>query len=152
MRLLLLGSVSEALLRQSAESLAGRAVYCELPGLDVFELGGQSERLWIPDGFPESFNAAAEWASARWRHSLIRTYLERDIRQFRFPPSSCGASGRCSPTGRERCSMLRTSRSLDVSAPAAARYADLLADLTLVRRPPPYSVNVGKRLVKAPNL
>ena len=43
-------------------------------------------------------------------------------------------------------------RSLSVSAPAIGRYVDLLVDLMLLRRLPPYFVNVGKRLVKAPKV
>jgi len=44
----------------------------------------------------------------------------------------------------------RLASSLGVSAPAAARYIDLLVDLLLVRRLRPWSGNLGKRLVRAP--
>ena len=40
--------------------------------------------------------------------------------------------------------------SLGVSAPAVARYVDLLVDLLLVRRLRAWSGNLGKRLVRAP--
>ena len=43
-------------------------------------------------------------------------------------------------------------RSLDVSVPAVKRHVDLLSDLMLVRRLPPYFANVGKRLVKTPKV
>ena len=39
---------------------------------------------------------------------------------------------------------------LDVSAPTVGSYLDLLEDLLLVRRLPPWSGNLGKRLVRAP--
>jgi predicted AAA+ superfamily ATPase len=39
-----------------------------------------------------------------------------------------------------------------VSAPAIGRYVDLLVDLLLVRRLPPWSGNVGKRLVRSPKV
>jgi predicted AAA+ superfamily ATPase len=44
----------------------------------------------------------------------------------------------------------RLAAGLGVSAPAVARYIDLLIDLQLVRRLPPWSSNLGKRLVRSP--
>ena len=52
---LLLGSASRALLRQSAESLAGRVAYHELPVLDALETGSDLNTLWLRGGFPDSF-------------------------------------------------------------------------------------------------
>ena len=52
----------------------------------------------------------------------------------------------------ERHAKRRILRSLAVSVPTVTRYIDLLVDLMLVRRLPPYFVNVGKRLVKAPKV
>jgi hypothetical protein len=51
--------------------------------------------------------------------------------------------------------MLNASRlasGLSVSAPTIIRYVDLLADLLLVRRLPPFHANMGKRLVKSPKV
>ena len=51
--------------------------------------------------------------------------------------------------------MLNTARlgqGLAVTAPMAGRYIDLLVDLLLVRRLPPWSGNLGKRLVRSPKL
>ncbi len=152
---LLLGSASHTLLRQSAESLAGRVVYDELPGLDVLETASERDRLWIRGGFPDPFLAKSDAAAARWRLSFIRTYLERDIPQFgiRIPAE----------TLRRFWTMLahrqggvfnasQLARSMDVSVPAIGRYVDLLVDLMLVRRLQPYFANVGKRLVKSPKV
>ena len=71
---LLLGSASDALLRQSSESLAGRIVYTELPGLDAVEVDAEHDPLWIRGGFPDSFTARSDAASARWRLNFIRTW------------------------------------------------------------------------------
>src|SRR3546814_14916031 len=46
----------------------------------------------------------------------------------------------------------RLATSLGVSAHTVTRYIDLLADLLLVHRLPPYRTNVGKRLVKSPKV
>jgi predicted AAA+ superfamily ATPase len=44
----------------------------------------------------------------------------------------------------------RLAAGLSVKAPTVVRYIDLLADLLLVRRLPPFHANTGKRLVKSP--
>ena len=152
---LLLGSASGALLRQSSESLAGRIVYEELPGLDALEVGDEREALWIRGGFPDAFTARNDAASARWRLNFVRTYLERDIPQFgvRVPAETLRRFW--TMLAHRQGGLLNASelaRSLDVSVPAVTRYVDLLSDLMLVRRLPPYFANVGKRLVKSPKV
>ena len=150
---LLLGSASDALLRQSSESLAGRVVYEELLGLDALEVGSGRDSLWIRGGFPDAFTARSHAASARWRLNFIRTFLERDIPQFgvRVPAETLR---RCwTMLAHHQGGLLNASelaRSLGVSVPAVTRYVDLLSDLMLVRRLSPYFANVGKRLVKSP--
>jgi uncharacterized protein len=46
----------------------------------------------------------------------------------------------------------RLAQGLGVSAPTVTRYIDLLTDLLLVRRLPPWSGNLGKRLVRSPKV
>ena len=153
---LLLGSASMDLLRQSGESLAGRIGYLELSPLDVRELNEREQtRLWSRGGFPRSFLAPDDAASALWRENFIHTYLERDIPALgpRVP----------SQTLRRFWTMLAHAqgslwnaaafaRSLAVDGKTVARYVDLLADLLLVRRLPPFHANVRKRLVKSPKV
>ena len=152
---LLLGSASDALLRQSSESLAGRIVYEELRGLDALEVGAAHEPLWIRGGFPDAFTARSDAASARWRLNFVRTYLERDIPQFgvRVPAETLRRFW--TMLAHRQGGLLNASelaRSLDVSVPAVTRYVDLMSDLMLVRRLPPYFANVGKRLIKTPKV
>ena len=154
---LLLGSASDALLRQSSESLAGRIIYDELPELTALEVGAQQhqQRLWVRGGFPDAFSAKTDRASARWRFNFIRTYLERDVPQFGVRVPAPTLRRLWTMLGHRQGGLLNASelaRSLSISAPAIARYIDLLVDLMLVRRLPPYFVNVGKRLVKAPKV
>ena len=152
---LILGSASGALLRQSAESLAGRVAYHELPGLDALEVGRDLDRSWLRGGFPDSVTAPSDDISMRWRASFIRTYLERDL-----PQSGLRAPAE---TLRRFWTMLShwqgapfnattLAGSLGVSVPSVKRYADTLVDLMLVRRLQPYHANVGKRLIKSPKL
>ncbi len=155
-RFLLLGPASIDLLRQSGESLAGRIAHVELGPFNVLEVGDdEGERLWVRGGFPDSFLAESDEASTVWRESLVRTYLERDIPQLgpRVPAEAL----------RRFWTMLahlqggilnasQIARSLAVNGKTVARYLDLLVDLLLVRRLPPFHANVSKRLVKSPKI
>ncbi len=152
---LLLGSASSALLRQSAESLAGRTAWRSLPGLDPLETKTDPHRLWLRGGFPDSFTAAAEDLSMQWRRNFIRSCLERDL-----PLSGLAAPAE---TLRRFWTMLchgqgtpvnsaRLASGLGIAVRTVNRYVDTLVDLMLVRRLQPYFANVGKRLVKSPKL
>jgi predicted AAA+ superfamily ATPase len=152
---LLLGSASLDLLKQSGESLAGRISYLELTALDVLEVGGQANVLWLRGGFPDSFMATSAARSLRWRQDFIRTYLERDVLQFgpRIAPQSLRLLW--TMLAHQQGSMLNVAhlaRNLGVDAKTANGYIHLLTDLLLVRRLTPWHVNLGKRLVKAPKL
>jgi hypothetical protein len=155
-RFLLLGSASIDLLRQSGESLAGRIAYVELGSLNVLEADANAnERLWIRGGFPDSFLAATDAASALWRENFIRTYLERDIPQLgpRVPAETLRRFW--TMLAHEQGTTLNAAslaRGLGVDGKTVARYLDLLVDLLLVRRLPPFHANVGKRLVKSPKV
>lgn len=151
---LLLGSASIDLLRQSSESLAGRIAYLELTPFEVLETAPEeAPRLWLRGGFPRSFLAAGDGQSAAWRAQFIATYLERDIPQLgpRIPATTLRRFWTMlahSQGGLLNASQL--ARSLAVDGKTVAKYLDLMVDLLLVRRLPPYHANVGKRLVKSP--
>lgn len=153
---LLLGSAAGALLAQSAESLAGRIAYMELQPLTVNEVPAQEQQsLWLRGGFPESLLARSHAASLRWRHQFISTYLERDIPQLgpRIPAETLRRLW--TMLAHEQGQLLNASRlatSLAVSGQTVTRYIDLLCDLMLVRRLPPWSGNGGKRLVRSPKV
>ncbi|MCU0636406.1 MAG: AAA family ATPase [Gemmatimonadaceae bacterium] len=71
---LLLGSASLDLLRQSGESLAGRAAYIELAPITPLELPEDTglETLWARGGFPDSLLAATDADSFAWRRDFVR--------------------------------------------------------------------------------
>lgn len=155
-RFLLLGSASIDLLRQSGESLAGRIAYVELGPFNVLEAADDArERLWTRGGFPDSFLADTDEASAIWRRNFIRTYLERDIPQLgpRVPAETLRRFWTMLAHGQGGIlNAAQLASSLGVDGKTVARYLDLLVDLLLVRRLPPFLVNVGKRLVKSPKV
>ena len=81
-RFLILGSASGDLLRQTSESLAGRAERITIGGFSLDEVGaGALGDLWRRGGFPLSFLAATETDSASWRSQFIQALLERDLPQ-----------------------------------------------------------------------
>jgi predicted AAA+ superfamily ATPase len=152
-RYLLLGSASLDLLKQSGETLAGRIAYLELAPFHVLETGElRSEALWVAGGFPESLLAVDPRQSLRWRQDFIRTYLERDIPQF-GPRIAAEALRRFwVMLAHNQGGLLNTaqfSRNLGVDVKTVNGYLDLLVDLMLVRRLPPWHANIGKRLVKS---
>jgi uncharacterized protein len=157
-RFLILGSASIDLLRQSSESLAGRITYITMGSFNVLELpadGNTLFQLWTRGGFPGSYLALSDTASLRWRVNFIRTYLERDIPIF-GPRVPAGVLERLwTMLAHGQGSLLNASRlasALQISAPTVQRYIDLLADLLLMRRLPPFHSNAGKRLVKSPKV
>lgn len=155
-RFLLLGSASLELLRQSGESLAGRISYVEMNPLDALEIGAADEtKLWLRGGFPDSFLAASDAASLRWRQDFIRTYLERDVPLLgpRIPAELLRRFW--TMLAHRQSGLLNAAefaRSLGVDGKTVANYIDLLVDLLLVRRLAPWPANVGKRLVKSPRM
>lgn len=155
-RFLLLGSASMELLKQSGESLAGRIAYLELTPLDILETGADRiNDLWIRGGFPDSFLAESDADSLRWRRDFIRTYLERDIPQLgpRIPAETLRRFW--TMLAHHQGGLLNAAelaRGLGVDGKTVAGYLDLLVDLLLVRRLPPWHANVGKRLVKSPKV
>ena len=153
---LLLGSASNTLLHQSAESLAGRVSYHELTPFLLPEVGvDEISTLWLRGGFPDSFLAKMDRASLTWREDFIRTYLERDIPSFglRIPAETLRRFW--TMLAHEQSGLLNAAKlagNLGVSGQSVARYLDLLVDLMLVRRLRPWHANAGKRLVKSPKV
>jgi len=155
-RFLLLGSAAIDLLAQSGESLAGRIAFVELAPFDVTEVGEpQLDRLWVRGGFPDSFLAANDARSLRWRQDFIRTYLEREVPQLgpRIPAETLRRLWTMfahHQGGLHNAAQL--ARGLGVSGTTIAHYLDLMVDLLLVRRLAPRLPNLGKRLVRSPKV
>jgi predicted AAA+ superfamily ATPase len=153
---LLLGSASLDLLQQSGETLAGRISYLELGSLNVLEtVPAQADTLWLRGGFPDSFSAASDARSLRWRQNFIRTYLERDIPQFGPRIAAQTLRRFWTMLAHHQSGLLNVAqlaRNLGIDAKTAQSYIDLLCDLLLVRRLQPWHNNLGKRLVKSPKV
>ena len=158
-RFLLLGPASGPLLRQSAESLAGRIAYVELSPLLASEVGNgpaDVSALWLRGGFPPSVTASDERASLLWREDFMRTFLTRDLPQLgstvpaetlrRFWRMAAHLQG-CLFNASQIGSALG-----GVAHTTVGRYLDLFVDAMLLRRLEPHFANIGKRLVKSPKV
>lgn len=155
-RFLILGSASGDLLRQAAESLAGRVEYVTLGGFTLEELGPASAaNLWLRGGFPDAFLAGGDHDSRAWRRQFIQTLLERDLPQWgiRVPAT----------TLRRFWMMLahyhgqvwkasEPARAMGVSEPTVGRYLDILTDAMMIRQLQPWHANLKKRQVKFPKI
>jgi len=155
-RFLVLGSASPDLLRQGSESLAGRIGLLEMSGFSLAEVGTERlRRLWWRGGFPRPFLARTETESRTWQENFIRTFLERDIRQFgiEVPPAVL----------RRIWMMLahyhgqvwnasEISRSLGEAHTTVKRHLDLLTGALVVRQLQPWFENAGKREIKSPKV
>lgn len=155
-RFLLLGSAAPELLRNTAESLAGRVTFHELDGIGLNEImPDQFGDRWLRGGFPRALLAGDLDASRTWREAFIRTYLERDLPQLGIHLPAL--------TLRRFWTMLahyhgqtwnssELARSLGVSDKTVTRYLDILEGTFMAWRLRPWHENVGKREVKAPKV
>lgn len=154
-RFFLLGSASPDIVKNSSETLAGRIAYLELSPLLIPELHKNKsvENLWLRGGFPEVF--LGKIPHGIWMENFIRNYLERDLPMLGFPANTASARKLWTMLAHIHGSTLNyhdLSKSLEVSTPTIKRYIDFLENAFLVRQLQPYSLNIGKRLVKAPKV
>lgn len=160
-RFLILGSAAPALIQHSSESLAGRIEFLELAPLSLQEVAGQAndanaaQALWSRGGFPDSYLARSDGASMRWREAFVRSYLERDIAQLGIRVSAATLRRFWLMLAHNHGQLWNASTlagSMGVTAPSVRHYLDILESTFMVRVLPPYSANLGKRLVKSPKV
>ena len=155
-RFLVLGSAGPDLLRQSAESLAGRIEYLELTGFQVAELGAaRMPDLWLRGGFPRSLLAETDEDSLIWRKSYVQTFVERDLPRF-------GADLQTPTMDRlllllahyhgQTANLRALATALEMGQSTVRRYLDLMEHLFLIRQLRPWHENLKKRQVKRPKL
>lgn len=155
-RFLILGSASPDLVKGVSETLAGRVAFVDMGGFSLEEAGGtRLERLWLRGGFPRSYLARNPADSFSWREDFVRTFLERDIPQLGFQIPAEHLRRFWSMTAHYHAQIWNGSEiagSLGVAHTTVARYLDLLCGAFVLRRIPPWHVNLGKRLVKSPKV
>ena len=155
-RFLLTGSTSPDLVKGLSESLAGRVGLVDLTGFDLREVGGgEMRRLWLRGGFPRSFLAPDDGASADWRESFVRTFLERDLPQMGITIPSATLRRFWTMVAHYHGHLWNAAefaRSLGADEKTARRYLDILSGAFMVRVLPPWFENLKKRQVKSPKV
>jgi uncharacterized protein len=157
-RFIITGSASPELLKGASESLAGRVAYFYLHPIGLHELPENIsiKRHWFRGGFPTALTMRNAQLLQGWLDSFITTYIEKDLPQLfdiKFSPV----------TMRKLWSMLahlqggilnaeKLGSSLDITGTTVKRYLDHLEGAFIIKRLPPFFVNLGKRLVKAPKV
>jgi len=153
-RFLILGSASRDLIRQGAESLAGRIGFLELPPFSFQEVE-DVRRLWLRGGFPRSYLARSDQASATWLKAYVSTFLERDIPALGIQIPAPALRRFWMMLAHYHGQIFNSSelgRSLGISDTTVRRYLDLLTGTFMVRQLLPWTENLGKRLVKTPKV
>ncbi len=158
-KFILTGSTSPTLVKGVSESLAGRCLYMDIPGLSLDEVGRENlPQLWLRGGFPDSYTLQTDTLSLQWRRQFITAFVERDLPQFGI------TSGNIPALAMRRFWMMTAhyhgqiwnaselARSMDATHKIMTMYRDLLAGSYMLRVLTPWFENVGKRLVKSPKV
>jgi uncharacterized protein len=154
-RFLILGSVSPGLMKEVSEFLTGRIALCELSPFSVLELEQQQdEDLWLKGGYPDGGILKAKNFPV-WQKSYLDLLAMRDLpvwglparaqmtrRFFRMLAASHGSIWNASQIGK----------SLGLTYHTVNTYLDFLEQAYLIRKLPPYFINIKKRLVKSPRI
>ena len=153
---LLLGSASRDLIKQSSESLAGRAAYYELSGITLSNMPEDSlHNVWFRGGFPPALLSENEESCMLWLEHYIQNYLERDIPQLgiRIPAATLRRFWTMlSHYHGQVLNFSEISRSFGISDKTVRHYIEILEGTFMIRLIQPWHINIRKRLVKAPKL
>lgn len=178
---LLTGSANLLLLSRVADTLAGRAIYLELPPfcpcewqqrkgalapLDRLFAGDFELSEWpkeagdwpawlVRGGFPPALSIPGNAERALWFAAYVQTYLERDLRQL-SDVSSLPDFQRVMALAAHRTGRLLNqadlARDAALTHPTTHRYLNLLETGCLITRVRPFATNPTVAMVKTPKL
>ena len=156
-RFILLGSASPDLIRDTSQSLAGRITYFELLPFTFAEVKNYADYKthWLRGGFPDAVLAPDDEMSVLWRRSFIQTYLERDLPQLGLSADPLIISKlwrMLAHMSGDLLNMETLGRSLGIHGTTIRKYLDFLESAFLIRRLPPFHLNIKKRLVRSPKI
>ncbi len=157
-RYIITGSASPELLKGASESLAGRVYYFYLNPIGLHELPKtiSIKKHWFRGGFPKALTLKSNELASGWLDAFITTYIERDLAllfDIKFSPIVMRKLwGMLAHLQGSILNAEKLGGSMDVSGTTIKRYIDYLEGAFLIRRLPPFYVNVGKRLVKSPKV
>jgi predicted AAA+ superfamily ATPase len=156
LRFILLGSASPDLIRNSAESLAGRISYLQMQPFSLVELANENQTAHhFRGGFPQSYLAPNESLSISWLESFIKTYIERDLPLLGLPASPSITRRLWEMLAWQNGSVFNASaigKSLALNYHTVKTYLDFIEGAFMVKTIPPFTSNMKKRLVKSPKI
>ncbi len=157
-RYVLTGSANPRLLNTAGETLTGRVGIIELTPFLLSELREKPawhQDRWFWGGYPPIYHIKSQPQRADWIGSYLGTVLERDIpalglrvpvlQLLRFSQMLAQVHGNL-------LNVSEIGKSLALPHRTVSDYLDTLEGAFLIRRLPPYFVNIGKRLTKSPKL
>lgn len=156
-RFILLGSASPHIVKLNTETLAGRIAYHELSPFSFSEIRDRfsQEGHWLRGGFPGALLAPESFISRKWLDDFTETFIHRDLSRLGFVVPAGLLRNMLSMLAHLHGGMFNASAlaaSLGVTQPTVKKYLELLEGSFLIRRLPPYFINLGKRLIKSPKL
>jgi predicted AAA+ superfamily ATPase len=178
-RFILSGSAHLLLMKNVAESLAGRCLYFELLPFALGEVQQRKVPAWLealdphlteshkakvasipkfqmqrgflpPVTFLDSVSHITDW----WQ-GYTRTYLERDLRdlsQIANLPDFRKVMNLLASQSAHILNQANIARAAGISQATMNRYVNLLEISGLFKKLQPYSVNIKKRIVKSPKI
>lgn len=179
-RFLLTGSANVLLLPQLSESLAGRMEVLTLWPFSAGELAGRTEGFLsalmsrepkfaapenldragylqkiVDGGFPEALTRRTARRRDAWYGAYITTILQRDVRDLANIEQLASLPRLLQLLASRATGLMNYSeiaRALQMPQSTLKRYMALLEMTYLAQVIPPWSANLGKRLVKSPKL
>jgi uncharacterized protein len=154
-RFLILGSVSPGLMKPVSEFLAGRIALVELAPFSMEELPDASaDHRWLVGGYPDGGIQNKKHYPA-WQRNYLDVLAMRDLPNWGLPSKSTATARFFKMLAAAHGSLWNATqlgKSMGLSYHTINTYLDYLEQTYLIRRLPPYSANVRKRLVKSPKI
>jgi hypothetical protein len=114
--------------------------------------------LWdsiLSGGYPEPAGFSSARSRLMWHESYLRTYLQRDVHDLANIERMAEFTRLIRLLAIQTGSLVNQSvmaRDLGLPQPTVRRYLEWLQITYQVNAVPPYSINLGKRMVKTPKL
>lgn len=153
-RFLILGSASQALLQQSAETLTGRIRYREITPLSLQEVK-QTQKLWFRGGFPLAYLETSDEDAQNWLKDYVKTFIEKDVPNFGIDLNSQKIRKFWMMLTHYHGQIFNASeiaRAIETSYKTAQFYLDILQNTLMIRTLQPWFENISKRQVKSPKI
>jgi predicted AAA+ superfamily ATPase len=154
-RFLLLGSVSPELMKNVSESLAGRLGSVRMTPFILPELAvKRMDDLWLRGGYPDG-GILEPGMFPQWQEDYLDALVTRDLPNWGLPAKPQQTTRLLSMLAANHAQPLNASQigaSLSLDHKTVLSHCDFLEGAFLIRRLPPYSTNINKRLAKTPRV